>query len=235
MNYYPIYLDVKDKKCLVVGGGAVGARKVETLLECGAMVTVVSIDAAEKLKKLSNSGVILLRERAFHSADLDGVFLVIGATDNEDLNAGIHAEAERRGVLCNIADRPEACNFILPSIVNRGDLIIAISTSGKSPAFAKKLRRQLEAQFGDEYAEFLNLMGAIRKKLLSKDHEADAHKHLFEQLIERDLVQMLKNADTDTINALLMEVLGEGYDFKTLMGMEDDTQKRQTETGTRLS
>jgi precorrin-2 dehydrogenase len=219
MRYYPIYLDIKDRNCLVVGGGSVGTRKVEMLLACGAKVTVVSIDAAETLKKLSESGVIQLKEQPFQSADLDNVFLVIGATDNEDLNFKIHAEAQRRGMLCNIADRPDVCNFILPSIVNRGDLIIAISTSGKSPAFAKKLRKQLEAQFGGEYAEFLDLMGAIRKKLLSKDHEPEAHKHLFEQLIQKDLVQMLKNADTENINALLLDVLGEGYDFKTLKGM----------------
>jgi len=217
MRYYPIYLDIKDRNCLVVGGGSVGTRKVETLLECGATVTVVSIDAAETLKRLSDRGVIQLNERAFQFDDLDNMFLVIGATDNEALNFKIHAAAGRRGVLCNIADRPEACNFILPSIVNRGDLIIAISTSGKSPAFAKKLRKQLEAQFGNEYAEFLDLMGAIRKKLLSKDHEPEAHKHLFEQLIERDLVQMLKNADAENINALLLDVLGDSYDYKTLI------------------
>jgi precorrin-2 dehydrogenase/sirohydrochlorin ferrochelatase len=217
MRYYPIYLDIKDRNCLVVGGGSVGTRKVETLLECGATVTVVSIDAADTLKRLSDRGVIQLNERAFQFDDLDNMFLVIGATDNEALNFKIHAAAGRRGVLCNIADRPEACNFILPSIVNRGDLIIAISTSGKSPAFAKKLRKQLEAQFGNEYAEFLDLMGAIRKKLLSKDHEPEAHKYLFEQLIERDLVQMLKNADAENINALLLDVLGDSYDYKTLI------------------
>ena len=220
MRYYPIYLDVKDRKCLVVGGGAVGTRKVETLLECGAKVTVVSIDASEKLKKLSNSGLIRLKERAFQTDDLESVFLVVVATDDEDLNIKVHAAAERRRVLCNIADRPEACNFILPSIVSRGDLTIAISTSGKSPAFAKKLRGQLEAQFGEEYAEFLNLMGAIRKKLISKDREPEAHKQLFEQLIERDLVQMLKNADTDGINTLLLDVLGAGYNYKILKGMQ---------------
>ncbi len=216
MRYYPIYLDIRDRNCLVVGGGSVGSRKVETLLGCGAMVTVVSIDAAETLKKLSDRGVIQLKERAFQSDDLDNMFLVIGATDDEALNFEIHAAAGRRGVLCNIADRPEACNFILPSIVNRGDLIIAISTSGKSPAFAKKLRKQLEAEFGSEYAVFLDLMGAIRKKLLSQRHEPEAHKHLFEQLIERDLVQLIKNADNENIDALLLDVLGEGYDFKSL-------------------
>ena len=201
----------------MIGGGSVGTRKVKTLLECGANVTVVSIDATEKLKQLSNNGIIKLKERSYQITDLDDRFLVIGATDNQKLNFNIHAEAERRGLLCNIADHPKACNFILPSIVSRGDLIIAISTSGTSPAFAKKLRKQLEAEFGDEYAKFLNLMGAIRKKLLNQDHEPEAHKHIFEQLIERDLVQMLKEGDADSINSLLLDVLGDGYDFKTLI------------------
>jgi precorrin-2 dehydrogenase/sirohydrochlorin ferrochelatase len=217
MRYYPAYLDIKDRDCLVVGGGSVGTRKVKRLLECGAKVTVVSIDATETLKELSDSGVIQLKKRDFQTADLDDRFLVVGATDNQELNFKIHAEAEHRGLLCNIADRPKACNFILPSIVNRGDLIIAISTSGKSPALAKRLRKHLETEFGDEYAKFLNLMGAIRQKLLSQDHKPEAHKHLFEQLIERDLVQMLKNGDTENINSLLLDVLGDGYDFKTLI------------------
>ncbi|MDH3873054.1 MAG: bifunctional precorrin-2 dehydrogenase/sirohydrochlorin ferrochelatase [Desulfobacteraceae bacterium] len=216
MRYYPVYLDIKDRDCLVIGGGSVGTRKILTLLSCGANVTVVSTAATEKLHQLSNNGVIKLKERPFQTTDLDDRFLVIGATNNQELNFNIHAEAERRGLLCNIADRPKVCNFILPSIVNRGDLIIAISTSGKSPAFAKKLRKHLEKEFGDEYAELLKLMGAIRKKLLSQDHEPEAHKHLFEQLIERNLVQMLKEGDTESINSLLLEVLGEGYEFESL-------------------
>ena len=219
MKYYPIYLDIKDRDCLVVGGGSVGTRKVKRLLECGAKVTVISVDATEKLKKLSDSGVIQLKERDFQTSDLDDRFLVIGATDNQKLNFKIHAEAEQRGLLCNIADHPKECNFILPSIVNRGDLIIAISTSGKSPAFAKSLRKHLEREFGDEYAEFLNLMGAIRQKLLSQDHEPEAHKHLFERLIEKDLVQMIKNGETENINALLLDVLGKGYELETLISV----------------
>jgi precorrin-2 dehydrogenase len=217
MKYYPVYLDIKNRRCLVVGGGSVGTRKVLTLLECGANATVVSTVATEKLKELSNKGLIKLKERSFQASDLDDQFLVIGATDNQKLNFDIHAEAERRGLLCNIADRPEVCNFILPSIVDRGDLIIAISTSGKSPAFAKKLRKHLETQFGNEYGEFLNLMGAIRKKLLSQDHEPEAHKHIFEQLIDGDLIQMIKGGDTDRINSLLFEVLGEGYELESLI------------------
>jgi len=217
MKYYPVNLDIRNRKCLVVGGGAVGTRKIMTLLDCGAKVTVVSIDVAEKLQELSDNDIIKLEKRPFQISDLDEMFLVMGATDNQEINREIHSEAERLGVLCNIADRPEDCNFILPAIVNRGDLIIAISTSGKSPASAKKIRKDLEKVFGTEYAEFIKLMGEIRNKLLSEDHEPEAHKHLFEQLIKRDLVEMIKEQQTGNIDSLLFEILGEGYIFDELM------------------
>jgi len=217
MKYYPVNLDIRNRKCLVVGGGAVGTRKVMTLLDCGAKVTVVSIDVAEKLQKLADNDIIKLEKRPFQISDFDEMFLVMGATDNQEINREIHSEAERLGVLCNIADRPEDCNFILPAIVNRGDLIIAISTSGKSPAFAKKIRKDLEKEFGTEYSEFLKLMGEIRNKLLSEDHEPEAHKHLFEKLIQRNLVEMIKGRDIAAVNSLLFEILGEGYIFDELM------------------
>jgi len=217
MRYYPVSLDIQNRKCLVVGGGSVGARKVMTLLECGAIVTVVSPDVAEELLELAEKKMIELKKRPYETSDIDGMFLVIGATDNEKLNWQINKDAERQNKLCNIADRPEACNFILPSIVNRGNLVIAISTSGKSPAFAKKMRQDLEKEFGEEYDEFLQLMGAIRKKALSEKHEPEAHKHLFEQLINRGLIDMIRDHDEERINSLLLEIFGEGYRFEELM------------------
>jgi precorrin-2 dehydrogenase / sirohydrochlorin ferrochelatase len=219
MRYYPVNLDIRNRKCLVVGGGDVGTRKVMTLLDCGAKVVVVSPDVNEKIEELSNKGLIKLQRRGFKPTDLDKMFLVIGATDNPELNRHIHNEAEGLGMLCNIADRPEVCNFILPAIVNRGDLIIAISTSGKSPAFAKKMRKDLEKKFGTEYAEFLTLMGGIRNKLLSEDHEPEAHKHVFENLIKRDLIALIKHRDIAAINSLLFEILGEGYIFDELVSI----------------
>lgn len=217
MRYYPVYLDIQNRNCLVVGGGAVGTRKVMTLLNCGSTVTVVSPDVSEQLLELADNSSIILEKRPYQTTDLDNMFLVIGATDNEGLNRQIHRDAERLNKLCNIADRPEACNFILPSIVNRGDLMIAISTSGKSPAFAKKLRKDLEKEFGNEYAEFLTLMGEIRKKLLAEKHEPEAHKPLFEQLINKGLIEMIKDSNTEKINMLLFEILGEGYNYEALM------------------
>ena len=216
MRYYPVHLDIQHRNCLVVGGGAVGTRKVITLLKCGAEVTVVSPDISEDLWNLANTAALTLKPRSYQTADLDGKFLVIGATDDETLNRRISRDAERLNTLCNIADRPEVCNFILPSIVQRNDLVITISTSGRSPALAKKLRKTLENQFGEEYGDFLRLLGAVRKKLLSQAHEPEAHKPLFEQLINSDLIGLLQEGRTEEINALLIDILGEGYNYENL-------------------
>ncbi len=194
-----------------------GTRKVNTLLACGARVTVVSPDPTQQLKKMAVEESITLRERAYRTVDLKDMFLVIGATDDEKLNRQISEEAEQIGILCNIADRPEACNFILPSVVQRGDLVITISTSGQSPALAKRLRRELEAQFGEEYADFLLLMGAIRKKLLSQTHEPEAHKALFNQLIDSDFIELLRTGQRKQLNLLLYKILGEGYRIEELL------------------
>ncbi len=218
MRYYPVNLDIKGRKCLVVGGGAVGTRKVKTLLECGAMVTVVSPVISESLSRLLKDNEISVKKREYKSSDIDGLFLVIGASDDQDLNRRIHADADQKNMLCNIADRPEICNFILPSIVKQGDLVIGISTSGKSPAAAKYIRKELEKKFGPEYAIYLQLMGAVRKKLLADKHEPEAHKHLFEKLIFSGLIDMIREKREDDINRLLKETLGEGFEFKTLIG-----------------
>ncbi|MBA4368514.1 MAG: siroheme synthase [Desulfobacterium sp.] len=217
MKYYPVNLDIRGRNCLVVGGGAVGTRKVTTLVNCGAKVTVISPVISSKLADLSAKGVIQIKQREYCSSDVNGMFLIIGATSDEKLNLRISEDAEQKNLLCNIADVPEACNFILPAIVTRGDLIIAISTSGNSPAFAKKLKKNLEEQFGEEYALLLNLMGAIRKKLLAQAHEPEEHKHLFEQLLDAGILDMIRENKKEDINILLLKTLGNGYMFETLL------------------
>jgi precorrin-2 dehydrogenase/sirohydrochlorin ferrochelatase len=189
---------------------------VKTLLTCGAQVTIVSPDVSELLKELIKKQLITLHQRPYRSADLEGMFIVIGATDDDKLNHQISTDAERQNILCNIVDQPQDCNFILPSIISRGDLTISISTSGKSPALAKKLRKDLSRQFGEEYALFLRLMGHIRKKLLSQAHESEAHKQLFKQLINRGLLDMIRDDRKDNIDSLLYEVLGEGFEYAEL-------------------
>jgi len=217
MKYYPVNLDIQDRRCLVVGGGGVGTRKVKTLIGCGGKVTVISPQGTKELAHLNKNGLIIWNKRKYRSSDMDGPFLVIGATDNERLNRQISVDADNGNVLCNIADRPELCNFILPAIVARGDLVIAVSTSGKSPALAKMIRKSMEVQFGDEYAEFLILMGRIRKKLLAQEHEPEAHKTIFEQLIQSELIELIRHKKTPAIDARLKEILGKDFSYIALM------------------
>ena len=229
MRYYPVNLNIENRPCLVVGGGAVGTRKVLSLLECGAHVSVISPEVTERLNGLSNQGKINLELRPFKDADLDGVFLVIGATDDETLNRRIHRNAEKRGILCNIADRPEICNFILPAVVRRGALTISISTSGLSPAMAKKLRKELELQFGPEYNVLLHLMGAIRIKLLSQAHAPEAHKPIFENLLNAGLIELVRDDRREEINRLLGDILGIEFTYEALMeSFDSDTDLAKT-------
>lgn len=217
MRYYPALLDILDQNCLVVGGGAVAFRKVKTLLESGAVVTVVSPRFTKSFEKLMDHPGLTQIRRSYDEKDLDGNFLVIGATDDDTINRQISADARRRNMLCNIADVPDACNFILPAVVDRGDLIVAVSTSGKSPAFAKKLRKDLEKQYGGEYTEFLKLMGAIRKRLLATEHAPEAHRPQFERLIQSGLLDLVRDHRHEEIDRLLHEVFGSGYTYEALM------------------
>jgi precorrin-2 dehydrogenase/sirohydrochlorin ferrochelatase len=216
MRYYPVNLDIRNRACLVVGGGSVGKRKILTLLECGARVIAVSPEISEEIKRLSKEYPIAVRERKYSPSDLAGMLLVIGATDNEEVNQQISEDAAKAGILCNIVDRPQECTFVLPAIVKQGDLIIAISTSGKSPAFAKRLRQRLSGEFGPEYGKFLDVMGAIRQKLLRKGKSPEKHKQMFEQLIDEGLLKLLKHNNGQQVDALLKKVLGEGFVLKDL-------------------
>ncbi len=220
MRYYPVNLDVQNRECLVVGGGSVGERKVDTLLECGARVTVVTILATERLQALASEGRIDLETRGYEPSDLKGRFLVIGATDSEETNEKISRDAARRGLLCNIADRPQACSFVLPAIVRQGDLLITISTSNKSPAVARRIRQNLEKQFGPEYATLLKLMGAIRRRLLSTGKSSGAHKRMFERLLDEGLLEMIRENRIKDVDSLLNDVLGEAYGWNELMKVE---------------
>jgi precorrin-2 dehydrogenase / sirohydrochlorin ferrochelatase len=220
MRFYPICLDIKNRNCLVVGGGQVGTRKVRTLLACGARVVVVSPEATAELVETARQGRLVLKQRGYRGSDLDGVFLVIGATDDDSLNRQVHQDAEHAGKLCNIADQPHLCNFVLPALIAQDDLIIAISTSGKSPAFAKHLRRRLQAQFGPEYGRFLDLMGAVRARLLAIEHAPEAHKPLFEELIESGLLDLIRSDDINGINQVLARVLGPDFRYQELIKKE---------------
>lgn len=163
--YYPVCLDLRGRPCVVIGGGAVAARKVEGLLDCGAVVTVVAPALTPSLQAMQEAGAISARLRPYAEGDLEGAALAIAATDDREVNTRVAAEARARSVWLNAADDPERCDFILPAIVRRGDLQIAISTGGRSPALARRVREDLERLLPAEYADLLPLLADVRAEL----------------------------------------------------------------------
>jgi precorrin-2 dehydrogenase/sirohydrochlorin ferrochelatase len=214
--YYPVHLNVKGKTCLVVGGGKVGVRKARTLVKSGARVNMLSPRLTDEIPREVADKVTWI-SAPYTPDHLGGITLVFAATDQKELNRQIARDARDKGVLCNIADDPQASDFILPAIVHRGDLIITVSTSGTSPAFAKKLRQDLETQFGIEYARFLFLMGKIRSRLLADGHDPVMHKTIFSNLISENLLGMVMENDPDRINHLLFSILGSEYTYQNLI------------------
>ncbi len=194
-KFYPILIDIEGKDVLFVGGGKVAERKIRSLVEFGANVYVVSKEMTEGLRKLEKEGKIVYLGKDFSLKHLEDKFLVFVATDDKKLNDQVAKEAKRRGILVNSADKPEICDFILPSFLKRGDLIICVSTSGKSPALAKAIRKELEERYGEEYKGFLNIIYAVRYAMNSLDISEDVKKKVYDFLINSDLLYKIKKKD----------------------------------------
>ncbi len=163
MKYYPIHLNVNGQKVIVVGGGSVAHQKITGLLEAGAHLQVIAPSIHPEVQKLADNQLIQIIFRSYQKGDLKGAFLVFGATNDLQVNQQIHAEARAKNIYFNAVDQPSECDFIIPSRVTRGDLVITVSTGGKAPFLAKALRQKLEAIFGPEYAQFTDFMGEVRE------------------------------------------------------------------------
>jgi precorrin-2 dehydrogenase/sirohydrochlorin ferrochelatase len=175
-------LNLAGRRCLVVGAGEVGEGKIRGLLASGAAVSVVAPTATPRVLEWARSGEVEYRQKAFEPDDLEGAFLVVAATSVAEVNHHVYAEARRRRVLCNVVDDPEHCDFFYPAVVRRGALQIAISTSGVSPAFARRLRQALEAQFGPEYADWLDELSRRRQEILRTVADPAKRRLLLEEL-----------------------------------------------------
>lgn len=209
MKYYPVCLDVSGRRCVIIGGGEVAERKARRLMDCGAEVLVVSESLSPALQVMKADGR-LSHIKAGYSRDLiDGAFLVIGATDRAEVNEAVSRDARKQGILVNIVDDPGHCNFILPSLYRRGDLLIAITTGGKSPALAKKLRQEMGRHFGPEYETFLKIMGQIRGKVISRGYPAGKNKALFESIIESDIIDHIRGERWDKVKEMIRNLTGE--------------------------
>lgn len=208
MKYYPICLDIRGRKCLVVGGGRVAERKAKGLLSSGGLVTVVSPQLTEGLQALFDQGQFSWVARDYESGEVKGFFLVIAATDDEFVQELVYSEAEKKNILVNVADVPERCSFILPAQVKRGDLSIAVSTAGKSPALAKKLRRSLEKTYGKEYTILVEILGGIRPKVLARGFSQKENELIFNTLLESEIIAWIGSEKWDQIQASISEICG---------------------------
>jgi len=185
-NLFPMFLKLEGRQCLVVGAGKVGEPKIAGLLETGVHIRVVALDASPTVREWARSGKIDLELRPFVADDLEGAFLVVVATNSRSLNERVYREAQRRGVLCNVVDVPDLCDFFYPSVVRRGDLQIAVSTAGQSPSLAQKIRQQLEKQFGAGYAAWVAELGETRKLILASDLDKERKLELLHSLASRE-------------------------------------------------
>lgn len=206
MKYYPILLNIQDKKCVVVGGGNVAWRKVCSLKESGARVTVVSPLFCPELEK--ETGIERVKQK-YDEVFLKEALVVVASTDDEEVNKKVYFDAVKKGILVNVVDRPEFCSFIVPSSLVRGDLCISISTGGSSPALARNIREYLEKQFGDEYGLFTKLLSEMRRKVLSEIKEESVRRDILQRIAEFDILEIIKEKGISEAKNKIVGIISE--------------------------
>ncbi|NIA08823.1 MAG: bifunctional precorrin-2 dehydrogenase/sirohydrochlorin ferrochelatase [Nitrospiraceae bacterium] len=206
--YYPLFIDLKKKKVLVVGGGDVAERKVKGLLDTQACIKLVSPKITDSLEKWVSKGLIDHIAREFVPGDLDSAWLVIAATDDPIVQEAVYREASAHRIFCNVVDQPELCSFIVPSTVRRGDLCLAISTGGKSPALAQHLRRKFEKELGPSYATYVSLLGALRELIKRSYPDSETKKTLCKSLADPKAMAWLTDGEWDKIEKWAVSICG---------------------------
>ena len=211
--YYPVFLDLSARSCVVIGGGPIAEGKIQMLLECGANITMISPTVTSKIRDLAKTGTIQLEEREYKEGDLNQAYLVIAATDDNNVNQTIAREAEQQNLLLNVADVTHLCNFIAPAVVRRGDVTVAISTSGTSPALARKLREEIEhcslhctEPFLD-YADLSTMLSEVRVCLKNQGVKIDPEH--WQKCLNRNILN-LYSKDKDKAKEFLLKSLVEG-------------------------
>lgn len=200
--YYPAFIDLRGKKCVVVGGGKVAERKVMALLKAGAAVEVISPQLTGLLRRWSSKGRIRHREREYRKGDLGGAFLVIAATADEAVNRKISRQAP---CLVNVVDVPELANFIVPSVLERGDLTIAVSTAGASPAFAGTVRRELEALYGRDFGRFVAFLRGFRQRVFKETRDSRVRSEILRGCGSKDILTILRTKGYDAARKAVLD------------------------------
>ena len=210
---YPVSLNITGKLCVIVGGGRVAARKVSGLLAAQGRVRIVSPNLISELKELAESSRIEWLKRTYRSGDLAGALLVYAATDNPDVQLQVASEAEQNNQLINVIDTPALCSFQVPAVVRRGDLVLTVSTNGKSPALSSRIRQDLESCFGQEYASLLRLMAVLREQILASNLDCRERKMAFKKILHKDIVDWIAEEQWDLLQDHLRTVLGKDMDI----------------------
>ena len=206
MGYYPIFLEMKGRRCVVIGGGTVAERKVQGLLQAGANVTLISRTITEPLGILAEAGKIARMARPYQPGDLAGCQLIFVATDDAAVTAAVKREADRLGVLMNAADDPAQCDFILPSVLRRGDLAVAVGTGGSSPALSKAIREELEAYFTEDYAALARIAAEVRREL--REQGRSAGPEIWDRALNGDVRKLIQQGDIEGAKRYLRGQMG---------------------------
>lgn len=213
--YYPLFVDLRGKSVVVIGGGTVALRKIDALHKTGALVKVISPEVLDEIAGLADDIEIINRE--YSPGDLEGASLVIAATDDEGVNMAVSRDASAHRIFCNVVDKPELCSFIVPSIVEKGPIKVAISTGGVSPTLSKRLRMEIGAHLGDEYASLALIMGRIRPLVISGEGGYEKHRRIFEVLVNSELLDAIRANDRALVEDILHAALGQTIDLEGIM------------------
>ncbi len=208
MAYYPIFLDIRDAPCVVVGGGEVATRKVSGLLEAGASVTVISPQVTESLGEYVHNGLVRHLKRPFRSGDTVGASLVFAASSERAVNREVLQEARAGGIPANIADDPGGSVFLVPSILRRGGLSVAVSTGGRCPALARRAREEIGGVIGPEFGPLLEIMARLRESLLKRGLKSGKKDRIINELLDSDIQGLIKEGDITALERLILEVAG---------------------------
>lgn len=200
---YPIFMDLKNKLCVVVGAGEVAGRKITALLKAGASVRVIGRRATDWIKQSALADQLEWIDRDFKPTDVNDAILVIAATDDLEINTRVYSEAEKQGILVNVVDQPDLCSFLVPSVVARGRLQVAISTGGSSPALARHLRERFEVEIGPEYADYLEVVRLFRRRVQDKITDAAGRKQAYKRLFASDLLDKVKQGSSVDVESLV--------------------------------
>ncbi len=221
----PVVLRVQGKRCVVIGGSEVAAQKVWQLLECGAKVIIVSPKLGDELMALAQEGRFRWLPQRYDASVLDGAFLVFACTDDNSVNRQVFADCQALRIWCNVVDVPELCHFFMPSILRRGELVVAVSTSGNSPAFARRVRLFLEGIIGDEFEALVALLGELRDEVRQALPTIEERRTFIERVWESGVWTHLRNGDWEAarecLKACLKTATLQGGSDATAMGQRD--------------